>query len=131
MNKFEKSIINDKKFLFSSISYASVISIFLNLTVLTSIVSQQSAFVVSVVGTLASLTYFLINGTFLGHFFFENESFFLRLLLGNLLLTVLLGFAAWVIVIVSNLDVIRSVAVLFIIATLSSMLNRVKSKHLK
>lgn len=131
INKLDELIINDKKFLFSSISYASVLAIFLNLTVLASVIRQQATIVVPLVGALASLSYFLINGTFLGHFFFKEESFFLRLLLGNLLLIVFLGFVAWVVIIVSNLDITRSVAVLFIVAIFASFLNRVKSKHWK
>jgi len=78
----------------------------------------------SILGIAASVSYFLINGIFLGHAFFEEETTFFRLTLGILLLIMLLGFVGLLTVIVYNLDVIRFTLVLLIAATLSSLLNR-------
>ena len=87
-----------------------------------------NAFHSSVLGIAASVLYFLINGIFLGHAFFEKEATFFRLMFGILLLIMLLGFVGLLAVIVYNLDVIRFTLVLFIAATLSSLLNR-RVKH--
>jgi hypothetical protein len=102
------------------ISYIVTLTIFINL----------SEFQYPVLGLLASAVYFLINGIFLGHAFFEKETAFFRLMFGTLLLVMLLGFVGWLAVIIHNLDVIRFTLVLLITATLSSLLNRrVKNKN--
>jgi len=81
-------------------------------------------------GIVASVLYFLINGVFLGHVFFEKEVTLFRLIFGILLLIMLLGFVGLLAVIIYNLDVIRFTLVLFIAATLSSLLNRrVKNRN--
>ena len=102
------------------ISYVVVLTIFINL----------SRFQSPILGLLASAIYFLINGIFLGHVFFEKETAFFRLMLGFLLLVMLLGFVGWLAVVIYNLDITRFTLVLLIVATLSSLLNkRVKSKY--
>lgn len=102
------------------ISYVVILIIFINL----------SEFQYPVLGLLASAIYFLINGIFLGHTFFEKETAFFRLMLGLLLLVMLLGFVGWLAVVIYNLDVIRFTLVLLVVATLSSLLNRrVKNKY--
>ncbi len=118
--KIEQRITRDEKLLFTIISYVVVLTIFINL----------SEFQSPVLGLLASAIYFLINGIFLGHTFFEKETAFIRLVFGLLLLVMLLGFIGWLAVVIYNLDVIRFTLVLLVVATLSSLLNkRVKNRH--
>jgi len=81
-------------------------------------------------GLVASIFYFLINGIFLGHAFFEKEAAFFRFIFGVLLLIMLLGFVGWLAVIIYNLDLIRFTLVLIIATTVSSLLNKkVKNKN--
>ena len=118
-HKLEKTIAYDKKLLFTLCSFDLTLGIYSNL----------SFFQSPVVGIMTSFLYFLINGIFLGHAFFEKEDAFFRLMLGILLLVMLLGFVGWLAVIIYNLDVFRFTLVLFVVATLSSLLNRkVKNK---
>jgi uncharacterized membrane protein YfcA len=118
LDKLEKLIVHDYKLLFTLTSYVLILIIYMN----------SSAFQFSVLGIAASLLYFLINGIFLGHAFFEKEDAFFRLMLGLLLLIMLLGFVGWLAVIIYNLDVTRFTLVLFVVATTCSLLNR-KVKH--
>ena len=111
----EERIARDEKFLFTTVSFAVTLLIFLNLYF-----SLTPA-----MGATASILYFLINGTFLGHAFFEKENRFLRFMLGNLLLIIFLGLIAWATMIIFyNLDIVRSALVLFIVSTSSSLLNK-------
>ena len=113
-------IIRDQKFLFTILSYIAILIIFVNLSLTNS----------PVLGTLASAIYFLINATYLGHTLFEKENAFTAFMLGTLLLIVILGLVAWAVMISYNLDNTRSVIVLFITASLASLLNRkVKPKN--
>jgi len=119
-DKIEQRITRDENMLFTLVSYIVVLTIFINL----------SEFQSSILGLPASAIYFLINGIFLGHVFFEKEATFFRLMYGLLLLIMLLGFVGWLAVIIYNLDVVRFTLVLFIVTTLSSLLNRkVKNKN--
>lgn len=119
-DKIEQRITRDEKLLFTMISYVVILIIFINL----------SQFQSPILGLLASAIYFLINGIFLGHIFFKKETAFFRLILGLLLLVMLLGFVGWLAVVIYNLDVIKFTLVLFIVATLSSLLNKkVKNKY--
>lgn len=118
--KLEESIVHDHNFIFTIFSFLLILIIYLNLSFTSS----------PIIGTAASLAYFMINGIFLGHAFFEKEAPFFRLMFGTLLLIMLLGFVGWLAVIIYNLDVTRFTLVLFIAATLSSLLNkRVKNKN--
>jgi hypothetical protein len=119
-DKIEQWIVRDERLLSTMISYAVILLIFINL----------SEFQSPMLGLLASAIYFLVNGVFLGHAFFEKEATFFRLMFGVLLLIMLLGFIGWLAVVVYNLDVVRFTLVLSIVTTLSSLLNRkVKSKN--
>jgi hypothetical protein len=119
-DRLEKTIARDKKLLFTLCSFILILGIYINL----------SFFQSSVIGVVASILYFMVNGIFLGHAFFERESAFFRLMFGILLLIMLLGFVGWLAVILYNLDVIRFTLVLVIIAILSSLSNRrVKNKN--
>jgi len=114
ISRLETFIILDKKLIFTLASYFLVLAMYINLQVLRSFV----------LGFMASIFYFLINGMFLGHAFFEQEAAFFRLTFGILLLIMLLEFIGWLSVIIYNLDVVRFTLVLFVVATLSSFLNR-------
>lgn len=119
-DKIEQRITRDEKLLFTMISYIVILIIFINL----------SQFQSPILGLLASAIYFLINGIFLGHIFFKKETAFFRSILGLLLLVMLLGFVGWLAVVIYNLDVIKFTLVLFVVATLSSLLNKkVKNKY--
>jgi len=119
-DRLEKTIAHDKRLLFTLCSFALTLGIYINL----------SFFQSPVIGVVASILYFIINGVFLGHAFFEKETAFFRLMFGTLLLVMLLGFVGWLAVIIYNLDVTRFTLVLLITATLSSLLNRrVKNKN--
>jgi len=119
-DKIEQWITRDEKLLFTMISYVVILIIFINL----------SQFESLILGLLASAIYFLINGIFLGNTFFKKETAFFRLMFGLLLLIMLLGFVGWLAVVIYNLDVIKFTLVLFIVATLSSLLNKkVKNKY--
>ena len=119
-DNIEQRITRDEKMLFTLVSYIVVLTIFINL----------SEFQSSILGLLASAIYFLINGVFLGHVFFEKETAFFRLMYGFLLLIMFLGFVGWLAVVIYNLDVVRFTLVLSIVTTLSSLLNRkVKNKN--
>ena len=112
--KLQELIVRDRKLLFTIISYIMILMIFVNLN-----------FALSPgIGILASIVYFLINGTFLGRSFFEKQDLFFRFILGNLLLVVFLASVAWAVMIIYNLDVIRSTLVLCIVTALCSFLNK-------
>jgi len=120
LKKLEKLIIHDKKLLFTLTSYVLILAIYMNL----------NAFQSWALGIVASIMYFLINGIFLGNAFFKKEDTFFRLMFGLLLLIMLLGFVSWLAVIIYNLDILRFTLVLFIVTTLSSLINRmVKNKY--
>lgn len=114
LSNLENWITQDQKLLFTLTSYGLILAMYVNLNVLHS----------SILGIAASVSYFLINGIFLGHAFIEEKTTFFRLTLGILLLIMLLGFVGLLTVIIYNLDVIRFTLVLLIAATLSSLLNR-------
>lgn len=114
LSKLETLITQDRKFLSTLASYVLVLSIYVNL----------EAFQTPVLGIVTSILYFLINGIFLGHAFFEKEAPFLRLMFGILLLIMLLGFAGWLELIIYNLDVFRFTLALAVVTTISSILHR-------
>jgi len=113
-SRLENSVVRNKSFLSSLVSYATILAIFMNLN------SFQSP----LIGFIASSIYFLINGVFLGNAFFEKEATFFRLMLGILLLFMLLGFVGWFAIVCYNLDTIWVTLVLFAVATVCSLLNR-------
>ena len=120
-DKLEKWIVRDHKFISTTFSFLSVLAIYVNLSFSFS----------PIVGTVASLIYFMINGVFLGYAFFKKENSFFKLLLGILLLVVLLGLVAWIVMIVYNLDTLRSTVALFIVTVLSYFATRLKKARSK
>ena len=120
LGELEALIASDEKLFFTLLSYAIILVIFTNLCVLHS----------WLLGGITSIIYISINGIFLGHAFFEKEGTFLRFMLGNLLLVLFLGLTSWAIMIIYNLDTIRSAIVLCITAFVASLLNKgMKSKN--
>ena len=113
LSTIERSVVQDKKFLCTIVSYLTALVVFLNLK------SLQSP----LVGLTAFATYFVINAVFLGNAFFKEENAFFRLAFGALLFIMLLGLVGWVTLIVHNLDILRVILVLLVTATLSSLLN--------
>ena len=116
--KLEELIVRDHNFIFTIFSFLLILIIYLNLSFTSS----------PIIGTAASIAFFMINGIFLGHVFFEEENALLSFLLGSLLLIVFLGLVAWIVMILHNLDIVRSTIVLCIVTALSSFLNR-RMKH--
>lgn len=114
----EKSVVRDKNFLYTIISYSAIIAIFVNL----------NSFHSSLIGLVASVIYSMINAVFLGNAFFEKEGTFFRLMFGFLLLTMLLGFVGWLALIIYNLDITKVSLALLVVATFSSQFNR-RMKH--
>ncbi len=113
-------ITRDQNFLFTILSYITILIIFVN----TSLTNSPA------MGLVTSAIYFLINATYFGHALFEREDLFVRFMLGNLLLIAILGLVAWAVMILYNLGKIGSVIVLSIAASLASFLNRkAKSKN--
>ena len=117
----EELIVHDEKFLFTAVSYFMVSIIFLNSTFILS----------TALGITASLLFFLVNTVFLGHTLFEKEIPFVRFMLGSLMLLLLLGIIGWAILIIYNLDIIRSAIALCVLAGLSSTMNRLKTRRAK
>jgi len=118
--RLQELIVRDHNFIFTISSFLLILVIYLNLSFASS----------SIIGIVASLAFFMINGIFLGHAFFEKETPLFRLMFGTLLLIMLLGFVGWLAVIIYNLDIIRFTLVLFIVTTISSLINRkVKNKN--
>jgi len=113
-------IMQDKAFLFTMTSLTSVLAIFLNLSTVQS----------PILGTVASIIYLLINATFIGQALFQNETLFIRFLLGTMFLVVIIGLVGLAIMILRNLDSISTSVVLSITTLLASLLNRrVKPKN--
>ena len=112
--KIEEIVIRDERFLCTMFSYAMVFLIFINTSVLHS----------PLMGIVASSLYFLINAIFVGNAFFEKENLFSKFVLGTLLLIVFLGLTSLVVMMIYNLDAIRSAIVLCTVATLSSFMSK-------
>lgn len=110
----EKSVMQDKNFLYTIASYFAIAAVFINLDYL------QSPFL----GLVATIIYFAINSVFLGGAFFKNENAFFRLALGILSLIMLLGFVGWLILTIQNLNTTMSTLVLVVVTTFSSIMNR-------
>ena len=120
-NRFERRIVNDRKLRSTIVSYVIVLILFLNMGMIHSVV----------LGAIATFIFFLINATFLGNAFFEEETLFIRLMLGSLLLVILLAFTSWAVMIIYNLDVIRSTIALCVVTGLSSLMSRLTRRKFK
>jgi len=122
LHELEKSIVEDTKLRFTLTSYFLILVFYINLNLVQSFV----------VGVFSFVLYFLINGTFLAHVFFENEPVFFRLAFGALLLIMLLGFVGWLLMIIYNLDAMLFSLALLVTVSSSSLLNRrVKHRNVK
>jgi len=121
LENIEEFIVRDKNFLFTIVSFATVLIVFLNQVVVHSII----------VGITSSLLFILLNAIFLGYVFFENEIPLLRLVLGALFFLLTIGVVGWITMIVYNIDIAGSTTALCITAALCSAMNRKKAKRLK
>jgi len=118
-DRFERHIVNDPIF-FTLTSYASILITYINLSTIKS----------AGLGIATFILYFTINGVFLAYAFFEKEGRFFRLVFGALLLTMLLGLVGWAVMVIYNLDIPELTLVLFIVSTISSLVNnRMKNKN--
>jgi len=121
LKKVEELIVRDEKFLFTALSYIMIL-----------IISLNSIFMLSMaLGITTSLVFFLVNTIFLEYTLFEEKAVFERLILGSFVLLWLLGIISWAILIIYRLDIIGSAMALCILASLSSTLSRIKTRHTK
>lgn len=112
--KLEELIIRDQKLLFTITSYIMILVVCTNQTINLS----------PLISATAMIVYFLINATFLSQFFFREEELFLRFTLGSLLLIVFLGLVAEAVMIIYNLDIVRTAVVLATLTALCSLSNK-------
>ncbi len=108
-----QQIARNQKFMFTLVSYTSIVAIFFNSTMFQS----------PIIGVVASGFYWLINATFIGQALFKNEDLLQKFLLGNLVVLVTLGLVGWTAMILYNLDSTRTAIVLFVTASFASILN--------
>jgi hypothetical protein len=114
LGKLESLVVRDRAFLFTSTSYVAVLAIYVNLIMLES----------PILGSIATILFFLINSIFLGNAIFRKEDAFFKLVFGVLLFVMLLGSINWVALITYNLDISKSTIALLVTATISSALNK-------
>jgi hypothetical protein len=107
-------IIEDKKLFFTILSYMSILIIFINSNLTLS----------SIIGITASIVYFLINATFIGNALFQSENSVVKFLLGNLIFIVILSLIGLTVLILHNIDNLRTTIVLSAATFLASILNR-------
>jgi hypothetical protein len=121
LENVEEFIVRDEKVLFTIVSFAMALIIFLNQVIIHSIIF----------GITSSLIFILLNAVFLGRVFFENETPLLRLVLGGLFLLLFLGIVGWIVMFLYNIDITGSTLTLCVTAALCSVMNRIKTKRLK
>lgn len=81
---------------------------------------------VPLIGFACSVGFFLVNSVFLGNTIFEERDPVLKFAFGAFLLVALIGIVGWTVLTVYNLDVVRSMLVLLVVATISSIPNKVR-----
>jgi hypothetical protein len=81
-----------------------------------------------VVGVFSSVVFVVLNVVFLANALFRDEVSFVRLMLGGVVFLLLLGVSGWVVLVVYDLDAVRSAIVLLAVGVVSSALNRVGRK---
>ena len=114
LDKLESLIARDRTFLFTLISYLTVLAIYAN-----SIMFRSP-----ILGVTATILFLLIDSIFLGSAIFKKEKAFFKLAFGILLLVMLLGSMNWMALITYNLDISKSALALLATATISSALNK-------
>lgn len=82
---------------------------------------------VPLIGFACSFGFFLVNSVFLGNTIFEDEASLLRFAFGAFLLVALIGIIGWTVLTIYNLDMIRSMLVLVIVATISSVPSKMRN----
>ncbi len=107
-------ITQERILFFTIILFGLVAAIFLNLNMVRS----------PILGTSASILYLLISSIMIGQALFRNENFFTKLLLGSLIVLITLGMVGWIVLILHNLDNTRTTVVLFVTASLASIVSK-------
>jgi len=119
LKDIEKLITRDEKFIFTTFSLLMTLIIYINQLLANS----------PIIGTIASLTFFLLNIIFLGAAFFEEEISFIRFILGCLTFLLFLGTIGWITLIVHNLDAKSTSVALCVLAILCSATTKLKKKR--
>lgn len=114
----ERLIVRDERFVFTLVSFAMILLVFVNQVTVSSLV----------VGVFSSFVFVVLNIVFLANALFRSEVSFVRLMLGGMVFLLLLGVSGWIVLIAYNLDAVRSAIVLCVVGVLSSALNRVGRK---
>jgi len=115
----EELVTRDKKFFFTTFSLLMILIIYINQLLANS----------PIIGTFASLIFFLLNTIFLGQAFFKEEFSFIRFTLGSLTFLLFLGTIGWINLIVYNLDVNSTSVALCVVAVLCSAINKLNKEH--
>lgn len=111
--KLESKIIADKHLFFTLLSVASTFGMILN-----SIMIVQP-----VMGAILFAIYFVVNGTFVGHFFFEDERTLFKLSFGFISLTMLIVMVNVILVLFNEFNDITNILSLNCITVLLSIVN--------
>lgn len=115
LQSVERWIVSDDRFIFTLVSFAMVLLVFVNQVTVSSVV----------VGVFSSVVFVVLNVVFLANALFRDEVSFVRLMLGGVVFLLLLGVSGWVVLVVYDLDAVRSAIVLLAVGVVSSALNRV------
>jgi hypothetical protein len=107
-------ITQERILVFTVILFGSVVAVSLNLNIVRS----------PILGVSASILFLLISSIMMGQALFRNENSVTKLLLGSLIVIITLGLVGWVVMILYNLDNTRIAVVLFVTASLASILNK-------
>lgn len=113
-DKLYQAINRDNKLLWTISAYIAVFLVFVNANIVHS----------PALGIAVSSVFFLINSVFLGSTFFEDKEPFFRFAFGGLLLVAIIGVVGWIVLIIYNLDIIRSTIVLCVVSAISSVVNK-------
>jgi hypothetical protein len=116
--KLKHVTIENKTLVFTALSFLAVFIIFINTTFAGS----------PVTGLIALSIYFLINSTFWGNAFFEEENILIKLAMGSLLVVAFIALIGWLILIIYNLNILNTVLALSIVAILP-LLMKIMYKH--
>jgi hypothetical protein len=113
LEKLEEMIARDRRSVFTALAIVSTIVMLINSITISS----------TIVGTVLTTIYFLINGIFLGNVFFKEESANFRVLLGFLVLLMIMALEGASLIIISAafpiIFDIKATAVILNLATIA------------
>ncbi|NIV44220.1 hypothetical protein GWN49_04990 [Candidatus Bathyarchaeota archaeon] len=107
-------LITQKTSTVTPILYGTVVVLFLNLNVVRS----------PILGVPTSILFMLISSIMIGQALFRNETPFMKLMLGNLIVIVTLGITGWIAMILHNLDNTSTLIVFLVTASIAAILNK-------